>query len=271
MVVFAGFKKALYECLGHIYLTYKFAALRWEYHGRLTDIALDTPFGTGSMAIGHLSKCVRPHQVNRHWPPTLEHSVDECRLGTIFMDLDALSGVIAYKHTGESVTTVTAAVDRITINHPLDEICDLELSGQVTFATGRSSMEISLQVAKAPANGQVVMKEDVLLTCAFTMVSLDPFTKKAVAISPLQIETAEERRLYELGEKNYNAKKAMAKTALLKQTPNDEESDLIHAMWLKQLAYHGNEALTITPPIIYEKNIYNPTQIPTNPSANPTT
>ncbi len=55
------------------------------------------------------------------------------------MDLDALSGVIAYKHTGEAVTTVTAAVDRIIINHPLEEICDLELSGQVTFATGRSS------------------------------------------------------------------------------------------------------------------------------------
>ena len=92
------------------------------------------------------------------------------RLGTIFMDLDALSGVIAYKHTGESVTTVTAAVDRITINHPLKEICDLELSGQVTFATGRSSMEISLQVAKAPKEGAQVQKEDVLMTCAFTMV-----------------------------------------------------------------------------------------------------
>lgn len=50
------------------------------------------------------------------------------------MDLDALSGVIAYKHTGETVTTVTAAVDRITINHPLKQLCDLELSGQVTFA-----------------------------------------------------------------------------------------------------------------------------------------
>ena len=93
------------------------------------------------------------------------------RLGTIFMDLDALSGVIAYKHTGESVTTVTAAVDRITINHPLKEICDLELSGQVTFATGRSSMEISLQVAKAPKEGSQVQKEDVLMTCAFTMVN----------------------------------------------------------------------------------------------------
>lgn len=90
------------------------------------------------------------------------------------MDLDALSGVIAYKHTGENVTTVTAAVDRITINHPLKELCDLELSGQVTYATGRSSMEISCQVAKAPGKGAQVKKEDVLMTCAFTMVSLDP-------------------------------------------------------------------------------------------------
>lgn len=86
------------------------------------------------------------------------------------MDLDALAGVIAYKHTGESVTTVTAAVDRITINHPFDEVSDLELSGQVTFATGRSSMEVSLQVAKAPEDGSTAGEQDVLMTCAFTMV-----------------------------------------------------------------------------------------------------
>lgn len=86
------------------------------------------------------------------------------------MDLDALSGVIAYKHTGESVTTVTAAVDRIIIAYPLEEISDLELSGRVTYATGRSSMEVSLRVAKAPKNGAEVDEEDVLMTCAFTMV-----------------------------------------------------------------------------------------------------
>ncbi|KAI4125385.1 MAG: hypothetical protein LQ338_004278 [Usnochroma carphineum] len=160
------------------------------------------------------------------------------RLGTIFMDLDALSGVIAYKHTGESVTTVTAAVDRITINHPLKELCDLELSGQVTFATGRSSMEVSIQVAKAPKEGASVQKEDVLMTCAFTMVSLDPNTKKPVAICPVKIETEEEKHLFALGEKNYNTKKARAKTGLRKQAPNNEESDLIHAMWLRQLEYH---------------------------------
>ena len=62
---------------------------------------------------------------------------------------------------------------------------------------------------------------------------------RPVVISPLKIETEEERRLFNLGEKNSNAKKALAKTALRKQTPNDQESDLIHAMWLKQLEYHG--------------------------------
>ncbi|KAL9612116.1 MAG: hypothetical protein Q9167_003268 [Letrouitia subvulpina] len=160
------------------------------------------------------------------------------RLGTVFMDLDALSGVIAYKHTGENVTTVTAAVDRITINHPLKELCDLELSGQVTFATGRSSMEISIQVARAAEVDSQVKQEEVLMTCAFTMVSLDPWTKKPVPICPVKVETAEEKRLFALGEKNYNMKKTRAKTGLRKQTPNDEESDLIHAMWLQQLEYH---------------------------------
>jgi len=94
------------------------------------------------------------------------------------MDLDALSGVIAAKHTGDTVSTVTAACDRIKINNPLTEICDLEYSGRVTYATGRSSMEVSVQVAKAPKPGQEQKPEDVLLTCQFTMVSLDKNTKK---------------------------------------------------------------------------------------------
>lgn len=89
-----------------------------------------------------------------------------------------MAGVIAYRHTGDSVMTVTAAADRISLLNPLKEICDLELSGQVTYATGRSSMEVSMQVTKAPKDGQKAKPEDVLLSCAFTMVSLDPATKK---------------------------------------------------------------------------------------------
>ncbi|KAH8687813.1 hypothetical protein BGZ60DRAFT_522455 [Tricladium varicosporioides] len=166
------------------------------------------------------------------------NSSGHIRLGTIFMDLDALAGVIAYKHTGDSVMTVTAAVDRITLKAPLKEICDLELSGQVTFATGRSSMEVSIRVAKAPEEGNTVEEDDVLMTCAFTMVSLDPATKKPVAISPLKTTTPEERYIFAEGERNYNAKRAASKLALRKQTPNDLESDLIHALWLQQLSWH---------------------------------
>ncbi|KAB8239827.1 HotDog domain-containing protein [Aspergillus alliaceus] len=159
------------------------------------------------------------------------------RLGSLLMDLDALAGVIAYRHTGDSVATVTAAVDRITIEHPLMEICDLELSGQVTYATGRSSMEISLQVAKAPAPGEQAKPEDVLITCAFTMVSLNPVTKTPVNVAPLLVETAEERLLFKKGEENYQAKKALRKRSLLQKAPDDEESNLIHSMWTKEMSY----------------------------------
>jgi acyl-coenzyme A thioesterase 9 len=76
------------------------------------------------------------------------------------------------------VTTVTASCDRITIHSPLTEICDLQLSGRVTYATGRSSLEITMQVAKAPKEGEKVKDSDVLINCTFTMVSLDPSTKK---------------------------------------------------------------------------------------------
>ncbi|GAB7330392.1 hypothetical protein MBLNU13_g02012t1 [Cladosporium sp. NU13] len=169
---------------------------------------------------------------------TYLNSSGHIRFGTLLMDLDALSGVVAYKHTGDGVTTVTAACDRITIQHPLTEICDLELSGRVTYATGRSSMEITLQVAKAPQEGKKAAPEDVMMTCQFTMVSLDPGTKKPVNLPPIKVETEEEQRIYNEGEQNSKHRKDLSKRSLLKQTPNDEESDLIHALWQRQLQYH---------------------------------
>lgn len=160
------------------------------------------------------------------------------------MDLDALSGVIAYKHTGEGVSTVTAAFDRITINHPLTEICDLELSGQVSYAAGGSSMEISLQVAKAPKDGQEVKQQDVMITCQCTMVATDPATKRPVKIAPVRTDTEEEKRIFARGERNSKIRKERSQTSLLKTAPNDEESDLIHAMWQRQLRYHDpNDSL----------------------------
>ena len=187
------------------------------------------------------------------------------------MDLDALSGVIAYKHTGEGVTTVTAAVDRINIKNALTEICDLEMSGQVTYATGRSSMEITLQIAKVTNSAtdsdqyipEAVRPEDVFMTCAFTMVSLDPATKKPVNIAPLALSTAAERALYAKGEENHKAKKALKQSNIMQKAPDAEESALIHNMWTDSLAFADannptNKPTNVTP---MSKSIIHSTQI----------
>ncbi|PQE23581.1 acyl-coenzyme a thioesterase 9 protein [Rutstroemia sp. NJR-2017a BVV2] len=185
------------------------------------------------------------------------------RLGTIFMDLDALAGVVSYKHTGEHVMTVTAAVDRITLSRPLLEITDLELSGQVTFATGRSSMEVTLQVAKVSPSLSSTSSSpspqtpsptslnpsspDILMSCTFTMVSLSPTTKRPVKISRIEPENAVEEALFEQGRRNYERKKRELGRGLRNVEPDDEESGLIHRLWLRTLDYHDPNTPTRKP------------------------
>ncbi|KAK6358841.1 hypothetical protein TWF696_000021 [Orbilia brochopaga] len=160
------------------------------------------------------------------------NATGQLRLGAIFMDLDALAGVIAYRHAGAGYTIVTAAVDRISVLHTPTSFCDMELRGMVTWTSGRSSMEISLEVIANEDNKTV-------LTCQFTMVALDPTTKKATAINPLIVETAEEKRIFARGEERNKFKKDLASKSLDKQAPNEEESNLIHSMWREQQAYKG--------------------------------
>ena len=62
---------------------------------------------------------------------------------------------------------------------------------------------------------------------------------RPVNINPILAETDEERHLYERGERNSKQRKEASRVSLIKHTPNDEESDLIHAMWKTELQYHG--------------------------------
>lgn len=153
------------------------------------------------------------------------------------MDLDALAGVVAFKHSGPGVTNVTAAVDRITIKRPLTEVCNLELSGKVTY-TGRSSMDVTLQIAKAPTLGSEASDKDVMMLCHFIMVSVDPTTMKATEIPQVKPETEDERQLFAMGEISNTKRKERLKASLLKHAPNDEESELIHGIWQKQIQWH---------------------------------
>lgn len=56
-------------------------------------------------------------------------------------------------------------------------------------------------------------------------------------VAPLIVETEEEKRLYKKGEENSKAKKALRTRSLLQQAPDDEESNLIHSMWTKEMSY----------------------------------
>jgi hypothetical protein len=113
---------------------------------------------------------------------------------------NAMTGAVAYKHTGkelqhtinfsctsdfyfvgENVTIVTAAVDRISLLHTPKAFCDMDLQGMVTWTSGRSSMEVSLEVVTKDDNEKI-------MTCQFTMVALDPQTKKYAHSSVLQQE-----------------------------------------------------------------------------------
>ncbi|EXJ80918.1 hypothetical protein A1O3_07206 [Capronia epimyces CBS 606.96] len=194
---------------------------------------------------------------------TYANYTGQIRTGSLLMDLDALAGVVAYKHTGEGVSNVTAAVDRITIKNPIREICDLELSGQVSFATGRSSMEVTLQIAKASQEGQPVAPEDVFMTCAFTMVALDPKTKKPVNIAPLEVTTPAEKALFAQGEENYRKKKMMKSSHILAKAPDAEESALIHKMWTDSMAYRDSQNPKHQPPNVQamSKSTIHSTQI----------
>lgn len=108
----------------------------------------------------------------------------------------------------------------------------------MTYATGRSSLEITCRVARARPAGEPSKPEDVLLNCTFTMVALDPVTKKPVNVPRLICETPEEEKIFQAGEAKAQSKKEMSKMSLQRTEPNDPESALIHRIWLKQLQWH---------------------------------
>jgi len=72
-----------------------------------------------------------------------------------------------------------------------------------------------------------------------------------VPINPVIVETPEEKRVYAIGEKNSQRRKETGKTSLIKHTPNDEESDIIHAIWQRQLQYHDPNDAERKPDNVY--------------------
>ncbi|ANB12724.1 hypothetical protein AWJ20_992 [Sugiyamaella lignohabitans] len=179
------------------------------------------------------------------------NSSGRLRIGQIFQDLDALAGVIAYRHCSPAEPViVTASVDRIYMLKRLDDIskCNVTLSGSVTW-TGRSSMEITIKAATHTEDFEVgrdlteqdIRDDEVFLTANFTFVARDPETKKSFPINRLVPRTEQEQVDFVHAEKFNNRKKLVAsQTGLRLQPPSEEESAIIHYMWTKQKDYDSD-------------------------------
>lgn len=179
------------------------------------------------------------------------------RIGQIFQDLDALAGVIAYRHCSPAQPViVTASVDRIFMKKRLDTIAgyNVSLSGNVTW-TGRSSMEITIKACThtdidigkdSTLQPEDINDDNVFMTASFTFVARHPTTKKSFPVNHVVPKTMEELKEFVRAEKyNQRKREAASKTSLTHQPPSEEESSLIHSKWLQQLPQENGEAATV--------------------------
>ncbi|KZT61476.1 Thioesterase/thiol ester dehydrase-isomerase [Calocera cornea HHB12733] len=169
------------------------------------------------------------------------------RNGKLMEHLDSLAGSAAYKHilgpTADSPSSlssidfylVTAAVERMDLLHYIKQgdIHDLRLSGNVIY-TGRSSMEVTVQMVGLPR------------TSRFTMVCRDAATHKAREVNPLILGTPEEEALYALGKSHAESRKVTQASSLSRVPPSQMEAQAVHDMFLSRHPQGGEEFLSST-------------------------
>ena len=152
----------------------------------------------------------------------------ELRLGKLLEDFDLTAGRVAYNHAEgweRGLTIVTAACDRIDLLGELHSDRDLRVRASVNW-TGRSSMEVGLQVASEDDHGgwQPVAR------AYFIMVARQG--DAAAPVNPLVPKTREGQRRFQEGEQRQQQRRAMVQSSYLKHTPTAEESVRLHGLFV---------------------------------------
>ncbi|KAH7298868.1 hypothetical protein KP509_25G062200 [Ceratopteris richardii] len=150
-----------------------------------------------SIVYGFTSDYILREQYRNAW--------DECRVGRIMEDLDALAGTIAVRHCSDDDHTtrplllVTASVDKIHLRKSITLDQDLRMSGAVIWV-GRSSMAIRMEI-RQPSEGISEGQDPVALVAIFRFVARDSVTGKAAPVNQLSPQTDEEKSLFDQGKK----------------------------------------------------------------------
>jgi acyl-coenzyme A thioesterase 9 len=148
-----------------------------------------------------------------------------------------LAGDVAMKHTkakrtseGFDVTLVTACVSGLSSCSRIDIMKNYSLQGYVSYV-GTSALEISLEIIQDP----LTEEEKSMSTIYFTMVALDPVTNKAIPAGKLLLETERDKELYDMGKTRSHLKKLKSKESLSIRGPKDNETQLIHQLYLDSI------------------------------------
>lgn len=168
-------------------------------------------------------------------------SITNIRFGKVLEDLDMVAGMTGWTHAfygadkppaaGE-VGLVTASVDRIHVSDSLSLEEDMSLSGRVSWV-GRSSLEVHCTIHASARK---------VLDAYFVMVARNFATNEAYTMPRLTLETDEDRAIFAAGEARSERRQAERKTSLKVSPPSEEESRLLHRMYLKGSGSGGAQA-----------------------------
>lgn len=179
---------------------------------------------------------------------------NEVRMGKLVEDLDALAGTVSYKHccsddgSTRPILLVTASVDRLVLNKPINVESDLRIVGAVTWV-GRSSLEIQLEVIQ-PAEDSPSSSDSVALVANFTFVARDAETGKSAPVNQISPETEREKFLWKEAEERNKMRKQ--KRAEQKRDAQDRDKDRLNALLAEGRVFCDMPALADRDSILIE-------------------
>lgn len=119
--------------------------------------------------------------------------------GQLVAWLDIVAGVAARRHSNRQITTAT--IDSLNFKNPVFPNSTIVMIGQVTYV-GHTSMEVRIDTFVERLEGT----KKLVNTAYFVMVALDE-NDKPTAVPRLILETEEERREWEAGQRRNELRK----------------------------------------------------------------
>ncbi|OQV19676.1 Acyl-coenzyme A thioesterase 9, mitochondrial [Hypsibius exemplaris] len=178
------------------------------------------------------------------------------RFGRLLEDLDMFAVWLTYKHaaatskiTEDSISPmaiVTGMVDRIDVETrqiPTDQ--DIRMRGLVTWVGESSAESLLLMEQERPGTDEW----DKILEARFVLVARDPKHGRKAILPPLKPDGPDEEALHAASKANHRTRKQWQEESLFKLPPNQEETKIIHELFLQTVDPKESVFSTRTKPI----------------------